>query len=142
MKTFFPNRIITANELLIVPEAFFQLFLQRIKVSFFPSRKYLPTTKEHTNIIDASEKMERVKTIASVINGLSIRTPWSSTCLVKVLAAHKMLAKHNIPHTLYLGVNNDLSKGLNTHAWLSVANKVIIGGGNLHSFKIIAQINQ
>lgn len=141
MKNFFPVRILTTNERSIVPEAFFQLFLERIKVSFFPSRKYLPASRTDKNIFPSPEKIASVKTVASVINGLSTRTPWSSTCLIKVLAAHKMLARRRIPHILHFGVHISQSKEINAHSWLSVANEVVIGGDNLHFYKEISRIN-
>jgi len=141
MNNFFPGRILTANERSIVPEAFFQLFLERIKVSFFPSRKYLPASRTDKTIFLAPEKIESVKTVASVINGLSTRTPWSSTCLVKVLAAHKMLARRRIPHILHFGIQINQSKEINAHAWLSVANDAIVGGDSLHLYKEISRIN-
>jgi hypothetical protein len=140
MSNFFPKRVLTASELSIAFEAFFQLLLQRIKVSFLPSRKYLPSISKNSAIFLSLEKTEIAKKVAIVINGLSIRTPWSSTCLVKVLAAHKMLNKRRIPHALHFGVNINLSKGFNAHAWLSVADEVIIGGENLNSFKEISRI--
>ena len=141
MKNFFPRRILTANERSIVPEAFFQLFLERLKVSFFPSRKYLPAARMDKNISPAPGKIESVKTVASVINGLSPRTPWSSTCLVKVLAAHKMLARRRIPHILHFGVQINQSKEIKAHAWLSVADETIIGAENLHLYKEISRIH-
>jgi hypothetical protein len=141
MSNFFPGRILTTGERLIIPEAFFQLFLERIKVSFFPSRKYLPTSEIDKNIFPSSEKIDSVKIVASVINGLSTRTPWSSTCLIKVLAAHKMLARRRIPHVLHFGVHINQSKEIKAHAWLSVASEAIIGGDNLHFYKEISRIN-
>jgi len=141
MSDFFPKRILTTGELSIAFEAFFQLLLQRFKVSFLPSRKYLPSTSKNSSIFLKPEKLEIAKKIANVTTGLSTRTPWSSTCLVKVLATHKMLRKRKIPHTIHIGINTNLSNGFNAHAWLSVTDEVIIGGENLNSFKEISRIS-
>jgi hypothetical protein len=74
-------------------------------------------------------------TIITVINGLSLRTPWASTCLVKVLAAHKMLTKHKILHSVHFGVRRSLSSGMQAHAWLSIGSKIVIGGNTVSDFQ-------
>lgn len=79
--------------------------------------------------------------IATVVNGLAARTPWHSTCLVKVIAGHKMLAQKKIPHTLHFGVQKTLGGEMKAHAWLSVANKIIIGGDAVDEFREISKIN-
>lgn len=139
MNAFLPNRKLTAFERSIIPEAFTQLLLQRIKVTLLPSRKYMPVSKRKTGSDAAPEKIESAKIIAATINGLAIRTPFKSTCLVKVLAAHKMFAKRNIPHAIHCGVHVNLQKKISAHAWLSVAGKILIGGGE-NKYKEISRV--
>ena len=141
MKFFFPRRKLSAKELLLVPEAFWEILIARIKVSYLPSSKYLHLNCGTKTISPTRKKLESVKLIASTINGLSSRTPFPSTCLVKVLAAHKLLEKRNISHTVHFGVKKDSSKVLNAHAWLSVANEIIIGGGDLDDFNEISRFS-
>ena len=140
MKYFFPKRKLTQEEFLLVPEAVCKLFIARVKVSFFRSAKYLPLTSRESRILLSQEKLCKGKTIALVINGLSTRTPWPSTCLVQVLAAHKMLKKRKIPHTLHFGVKKNSSHKFEAHSWLSVGMEVILGDGNLSSYKEISKI--
>jgi hypothetical protein len=52
-----------------------------------------------------------------------------------------MLSKKNIPHTLHLGVKKTPAGEMKAHAWLSVANKIIIGGASAGEFREISQIN-
>jgi len=78
--------------------------------------------------------LEVSKLIASIVNGLALRTPWRSTCLVKALAAHKMLSRRHVPHSIHFGVNIDPALGMKAHAWLSVGNGIIIGGENAGEF--------
>lgn len=73
-----------------------------------------------------------------MVSGLASRTPWRSTCLVKALAAHKMLEKRGIKSKVHLGVKKSGNNGLEAHAWLSVDGSVIIGGENLNEFKEIS----
>ena len=140
MKYFFPRRKLTADEFSIIPEAFWRLFTARVKVSFFRSVKYLPSPSQKLTIYPTQEKVKKGKTVALIINGLSLRTPWSSTCLVKVLAAHSMLKKRKIAHTLHFGVKKNTAHQLDAHAWLSVGEEKIIGDENLHFFIEISKI--
>lgn len=87
-----------------------------------------PESSTMNSLIESSIK------ISGVINGLSTRTPWRSTCLVKALAAHKLLEKRGISSKVHFGVKKDLKKGFEAHAWLSVAGKALIGGENLTDY--------
>jgi hypothetical protein len=141
MNSLLPNKKLTPFELSIVPEAFTQLLIQRIKVSFLPSRKYMPASVGNISSSATNEKIASAKIIAGVINGLSIRTPFTATCLVKVLATHKMLSKRNIAHAIHCGVHINPIKKLSAHAWLSVAGKILIGGGQLGQYKEISRVD-
>lgn len=140
MKYFFPRRKLTTNELSLVPEGLWKLFIARLIVSLFQSSKYLPSNLHNTIIFPTQEEFKAAQTIAFVINGLSARTPWPSTCLVKVLAAHNMLKKRKIPHLLHFGVKKNTFNQLDAHSWLSVDKEIIIGGDNLDYYKEISQI--
>lgn len=136
---FFSNHQLTAKELLLIPEAFYQLVMARIKVSVLRSQQYLPQVQNKKASAAYIENFEKLQTIATVINGLSIRTPWPSTCLVKVIAAHKMLCKRDIPHVLHFGVQINSSKEIKAHAWLSAGSKILVGGENAAGFKELSK---
>lgn len=140
MSYLFPKRTLTIYEFSFVTEAFWRLFTAWLKITFLKSEKYLPQTSLNPPPKLTQQMFETGKTIALVINGLSIRTPWPSTCLVKVIATHKMLRKRKIPHTLHFGVKKNLTNQLDAHAWLSIEKETIVGGGNLHYYKEISQI--
>ncbi len=108
--------------------------MARLKVTFLPSKTYIPEGVKNTSAVIRNEPSQDCKTIAAVINGLASRTPWRSTCLVKVIAAHSMLARRDIPHSLHFGVHKNASEKFIAHAWLSVGDKVIIGGENLDNY--------
>jgi hypothetical protein len=134
MKDFLPYRNLTLSEVLLIPEAFYQLNYAWIKVQFFPSKKYIdkidPNDSSHKTVREKST----AKLISSVINGLAKRTPWTSTCLIKAIAAKRMLKKRGINHHLHFGVLKTGEKFLEAHAWLSVDGEVIVGGENHESF--------
>lgn len=78
-------------------------------------------------------------TIAKVVNGLATRTPWKSTCLVKALAASKMLSKRHIPHSIHFGMKKNDSGNYEAHAWVSAGGRVLIGGENVEEFKEVGR---
>lgn len=140
MKFIFTSRKLIATEFLLIPEVFWELFSTHIKIFFFRSARYLPSSSINPTDTLTQKKFESAKEIAIVINGISLRTPWTSTCLEKVIATHNMLKKRKIPHTLHFGVKKNSFQQLSAHAWLSVKKIVIIGGGNLDPYKEISQI--
>jgi Transglutaminase-like superfamily len=141
MKYFFPKRKLTTSEFFLIPEGLWELFTARIKVSLLPSQKYLPLASNSPIIILSHKKIKTGKTIAAVINGLSARTPWASTCLVQVLALHKMLLKRKIPHSLHFGIKKNSTLAFEAHAWLSLNREIVIGNTDLQLFKEISQIS-
>ena len=68
-----------------------------------------------------------VAQLAWAVNAASSVIP-RSTCLVRALAARRLLARHGYPSTLHLGVART-SDGLAAHAWLDHAGGTLIGGG-------------
>ncbi len=137
---FFSNHPVTSGEWSLVPEALLQLFVARLRVSLMRSEKYLPIARNILPVILSKRQKEMVETIGIVINGIAVRTPWSSTCLVKALAANKMLAKKKIPHSFHLGVQKTANAQMKAHAWISVAGKIIIGGEEAGEFKEILSV--
>jgi hypothetical protein len=131
---FLPGRILSLYEITLIPEVTVQLFIARLKVSFLSSEKYLKI--EHlTNFSrQDTDNIVKAKMIAGIVEGLSQRTPWKSTCLVKALAVRQMLQKRGISQVLHIGVAKMPGETLQTHAWLSVNGEVILGGINLDNF--------
>ena len=56
--------------------------------------------------------------ISQAIHIVSKYTFWESQCLVKAIAAMRMLEKRGIESTLYLGTAKDESGKIIAHAWL------------------------
>ncbi len=144
MRNFLPARRITPDERSLIPGAIWQLLLARLQVSFTPSRVWMNRiNRQNVRAVVAEEIFscrDFCRTLAGVINGLSRRTPWRSTCLVKALAAHRMLARRGIKSTVHLGVKKSDSKGLEAHAWLSVDGSVRIGGENMNEYSEVTSI--
>jgi len=68
--------------------------------------------------------MARVKWAVSTAQA---RAPWEYKCLVRAIAAKRMLAMRRVRSTLYLGVKRDDSVTLSAHAWVRVGDVVLFG---------------
>jgi hypothetical protein len=139
MEYFFPRCKISAGEINILPEALIQLLIARIKTSLLPSRKYLSNCLLKKN---HGVQTKNYHDVASAINRLSTWTPWKSTCLVKVLAAHQMLKRRKISHTLHFGVKQKNPVEIEAHAWLSINGKIIINGENSSEYVEVEPVSE
>jgi hypothetical protein len=64
-------------------------------------------------------------------------TFWESECLVKAIAAMRMLEKRNIDSTLYLGTSRDEQGNLIAHAWLRSGPYYITGFEVMEKFSVV-----
>lgn len=122
-------------------EAFFYLGWARM-LKAIPFSKVAPSLGEQmaetTFSIDSANK----KTLANVsqaIHLMSRYTFWESECLVKAIAAMKMLQKRKIESTLYLGTAKDVAGGLIAHAWLRSGPFYITGAEGMDEFTVVSK---
>ncbi|GGZ75019.1 lasso peptide biosynthesis B2 protein [Algibacter mikhailovii] len=138
MSHFFSKKKLSFSEIVLIPEALVMLCIFRLKVSYQPSRKWMPKATSERAETTSDKKMGTALLVVKVINGLETRTPWRNTCLVKALAVHSMLQKRQIVHKIHIGVAPKENKSFEAHAWLSVGTEIILGGGNLDRFHEIS----
>ena len=77
--------------------------------------------------------MERV---AWAINGVRLYTPWVSNCFPQAVAAHRLLRRHGVSSTLYLGAMRNAGSGVASatesrvaaHAWVRSGEHFVTGG--------------
>lgn len=63
------------------------------------------------------------------VNRIADKTPWDSKCLVRALAARKILLRRGVHTTLYLGVGTlEDKKQMIAHAWLRCGTFYVTGG--------------
>lgn len=75
--------------------------------------------------------------ISQVIQIASRYTLWESQCLVKAIAAMKMLERRHIDSTLYLGTGTDETGSLIAHAWLRSGPYYITGSEGKERFTVV-----
>ena len=70
---------------------------------------------------------------------MSRYTFWESQCLVKAIAAMKMLEKRQIESTLYLGTAKDETGNMIAHAWLRSGPFYITGVEEMKRFTVVSK---
>ena len=70
---------------------------------------------------------------------MSRYTFWESQCLVKAIAAMKMLERRQIESTLYLGTAKDEKGKLIAHAWLRSGPFYITGAEVMEKFTVVSK---
>ena len=80
--------------------------------------------------------------ISHSIQIMSRFTFWESECLVKAIAAMRMLEKRNIESTLYLGTGRDESGKLIAHAWLRSGSFFITGYEGIDRFTVVGKFSK
>ncbi len=73
------------------------------------------------------------KTMRRVVRFLPLRVK----CFARALTAKRILKKHYIPSTIYLGVAKEGSNKLIAHAWLRCGDIIVTGKEEMAKFKTI-----
>lgn len=122
-------------------EAYFYLGWARI-LKMIPFSKVAPSLgermEETTYSIDPASK-RTIARIAQAVHIMSRYTLWESECLVKAIAAMKMLQKRKIESTLYLGTAKGATGELIAHAWLRSGPFFITGAEVMDEFTVVSK---
>jgi hypothetical protein len=76
--------------------------------------------------------------VSKAVHAMSRVTWWESQCLVKAVAAMKMLQRRGIPSTLYLGSGRDETGKMIAHAWLRSGSYYVTGNEKLERYAVVA----
>ena len=130
-----------AKTRLLMIEAFLYLAWGRYQKgrNFSDISTSLGNTMQETAFAADSMNLQISKNVSSAIHIMSHYTFWESACLVKALAALKMLEKRKIESTLYLGTAKDKTGKLVAHAWLRTSSFYVSGFEEMESFTVVAK---
>lgn len=109
------------------------------KMPFSRVAPFLGVHMEETNYIPKLHERKTLSKVSQAINIMSRYTFWESQCLVKAIAAMKMLEKRGIESTLYLGTSKDESGTLAAHAWLRSGPYYISGSEGKEKFTVVSK---
>lgn len=123
-------------------EAFFYLAWARFLV-YMPFTKvapYLGVKMCETSLKFNRAQVAQIQNVHNAIKVISCHTLWKSTCLVRAIAAMKMLQRRKIESTLYLGTAKDECAQLIAHAWLRSGPFYITGAEEMGKFIVVGKI--
>lgn len=95
-----------------------------------------------TPLADDPGKTQMLKQISYVVRKLSRLTIWESACMVRAVAALKMLERRGIDSTLYLGTAKDDSGKMIAHAWLRSGSIYLTGFEEMERFTVVAKFGK
>ena len=120
-------------------EAFILLGWARV-IKSMPFSKIAPSLGEHmleTTFLHTESDTKILREVNEAIQIMSNYTFWESQCLVKAIAAMKMLEKRKIDSTLYLGAAKDKMGKLIAHAWLRSGPYYVTGAEGMGRFTVV-----
>lgn len=98
----------------------------------------LGTQRKETTMLCHPSDERLIKEISQAIRIMSRHTVWESQCLVRAIAAKKMLERRRIESTLYLGTARDESGNMIAHAWLRSGPFYVTGAEEMGMFTTVA----
>ncbi|KIL52971.1 lasso peptide biosynthesis B2 protein [Jeotgalibacillus campisalis] len=125
----------------LLVETYIQLAKARVAKSK-PFSQIAPSLGEHMMETTYEPEPGNKRVLASVsqsVNLMSKYTFWESQCLVKAIAAMRMLEKRNIESTLYLGTGRDEHGKLAAHAWLRSGPYYITGSEGMEKYTVVGK---
>jgi transglutaminase superfamily protein len=115
------------NERALLLEAALVLLWAAVRLEFGQKwllRRLRPSPAAHRTEPAHSEAARLARAVDAVAAHLPIR----SNCLVRSLALHRLLRRHNLPAELHLGANRRGTDQPEFHAWVTCAGCVILSG--------------
>lgn len=106
--------------------AFVRVASVRLALSLLPWARVGPRCRT----LAARKPLARGPTVPQVVwavDAASRRIPGGSNCLVKALAAQRLLAENGHAATIHFGVRRDSGSRLGAHAWVTCAGEAVIG---------------
>ncbi|MFC3801796.1 lasso peptide biosynthesis B2 protein [Cohnella sp. GCM10012308] len=122
-------------------EALFYLTWARFLI-LVPFHKYmhvLGQSMSETSLDTDHGKRESASRVSSAIRRAGRLTPLDTRCLVRAIAAMKMLKRRGIESTLYLGTAKDKDGRMIAHAWLRSGNLYVTGAKEMRGFTVVGK---
>lgn len=78
-----------------------------------------------------------IKEIKWIVYAIDRWAPWTCLCFDQALMAKKLLNRHGLPCTIYMGVKRNVQNKLVAHAWLRCGTVYVSGGnGSVDGFAV------
>jgi hypothetical protein len=118
-----------------VVEAIVLLTVSAMMVRVLPFRLYAPILGQPSQPDHARDHALNTRDVApalavkAAIAAAARRLAWTSTCLMRTLAARLMLGRRGIASIAWIGVSGPLTRD-DPHAWLSIGEHDLTGGAD------------
>jgi hypothetical protein len=125
-------------------EALVYLGLGRVMkaVPFSRVAPFLGSRTAETPKVHNPSDENAIHQISQAVRVMSRHTVWESQCLVRAIAAKKMLKRRGIESTLYLGTARDEKGNMIAHAWLRCGSSYVTGAEEMRLFTMVAAFGQ
>jgi len=130
-------------------QAFLRLGLIRYSLERKPFKELTADLKLHRNLVAlpplADDSRQIARDVGWAVRTASRFTPWTSTCLVQVLAARHILQKRGIAGAFFLGamqagVANEIA-AISAHAWLICDDEFITGESGHDRYTVVTSFS-
>lgn len=132
--------LLETSTMFLYLEAFFFMGWARMMI-FVPFHKLAPSLGAHMEETTHDRLQDPLRRklvhVQEAIHIMSPYTWWESKCLVKAIAAMKMLERRRISCTLYMGTARDESGKMIAHAWLRSGPYYITGADGMEKFTVV-----
>lgn len=121
-------------------EAYIYLAWARL-LKLMPFAKIAPTLGVKMTETSYSRDLaqeKKVRHVAAAIEHACKYTWWESECLVRAIAALKMLEKRGVDSTLYMGTARNEAGGMKAHAWLRSGAIIVTGAKTMEQYTVVA----
>ncbi|AOZ92672.1 lasso peptide biosynthesis B2 protein [Paenibacillus crassostreae] len=121
-------------------EAYFYLAWGRV-LKLLPFSKVAPSLGSHMKETSFTSYTEQdlllLRKVSRAVHTMSRVTWWESQCMVKAIAAMKMLERRGIPSTMYLGSGRDEKGQMVAHAWLRSGSYILTGKEGHEKYTVV-----
>jgi len=122
-------------------EAVWRLALARLAIGLLSFRRVrrLLTPSAASGADDGGDpgRRELARRIGRSVRATANHLPWSCRCLVQALAAKAMLDRRHIASRVFVGVAQDETQALRSHAWLRVGDLFVTGREGHEHYRVI-----
>lgn len=134
----------TSKNKKIIIKAWCYCLWYRILIFLIPmkrlERSFGVLNEESPELAERKEYWYAVR-VGHEVNRIADKTLWESKCLVRALAAQRILQEYEVHTTLYLGVGKDENENMIAHAWLRCG-QCYVTGGNGSEYAVVAKFRK
>lgn len=122
------------NQLLLIEASIYTIWAW-FMIRIFSFKRYLNWLKNPPEQQTPNEK--EVLSVYRTLRKIHKYAFWPTTCYTEAISARLILKRKNIKSKIFLGMTKKDDGELLAHAWTKVGDKIITGGGNLESYKVL-----